>query len=41
VVVLTAMQASFDAREVWERVEWAQARKGKQAGEDKMLEAAS
>lgn len=40
VVVLTAMQASFDAREVWARVEWAAAKKQRsEAG--RMLEAAS
>jgi paraquat-inducible protein A len=41
VVVLTAMQASFDSREVWERVEWVQARKQKQAAEKLLTEAAS
>jgi paraquat-inducible protein A len=40
VVVLTAMQASFDPREVWERVEWAQARRQK-AGTERLMEAAS
>ena len=40
VVVLTAMQASFDAREVWERVEWAQAKKQK-AEAEQLMEAAS
>jgi paraquat-inducible protein A len=40
VVVLTAMQASFDMREVWERVEWAQVRKQKEEAEQ-LLEAAS
>ena len=41
VVVLTAMQASFDSREVWERVEWVQARKQKKAAEKLLTEAAS
>lgn len=33
VVVLTAMQASFDPREVWDRVEWVQERRQKLAAE--------
>lgn len=41
VVVLTAMQASFDPREVWERVEWQQARKPKPAAPEPRMEAAS
>jgi len=40
VVILTAMQASFDPREVWERVQWAQARKQKAAA-GRLMEAAS
>jgi len=41
VVVLTAMQTSFDPHEVWERVAWVQARKPKQADEKLQTEAAS
>jgi paraquat-inducible protein A len=37
VIVLAAMQSSFDSREIWERVEWAHGRKKSAAG--RMLEA--
>ena len=40
VLVLAAMQGSFDIREVWERVEWAQARKQRKEAAH-MMEATS
>lgn len=40
VIVLTAMQGSFDMREVWERVEWAQAKRQRKASAH-LMEAAS
>jgi paraquat-inducible protein A len=40
VVILTAMQASFDAREIWERVEWAAHKKQKEEGAEQLAEVA-
>jgi paraquat-inducible protein A len=41
VVVLTAMQASFDPREIWLRVEWARDRMHSQTEAERVTEAAS
>ena len=41
VFVLAAMQASFDPREVWDRVEWAEAGARRAAAGDRMAEATS
>ena len=41
VFLLAAMQASFDAREVWERVEWAEARARPAAADERLGEATS
>jgi paraquat-inducible protein A len=38
VVVLTAMQASFDSREIWQRVKWVQAVKEKHAKAERLME---
>jgi paraquat-inducible protein A len=39
--VLAAMQAGFDLREIWERVEWAEAAAARAAARSKMAEAKS
>jgi paraquat-inducible protein A len=41
VFLLAAMQASFDPREVWDRVEWAEAGARRAAAGDRMAEATS
>ncbi len=41
VFVLPAMQSSFDPREVWDRVEWAEADAQRAAGRDRLAEVAS
>lgn len=41
IVVLAAIQASFDPREVWERVEWAEAGERQRAAAQQMIEATS
>ena len=41
VFVLPAMQSSFDPREVWDRVEWAETEARRVAAGDRMTEAAS
>jgi paraquat-inducible protein A len=41
VFLLAGMQASFDPREVWERIEWAQARAPRATAGDRMAEGTS
>ena len=41
VFVLAAMEASFDPREVWDRVAWAEAGARRPAADDRMAEATS
>lgn len=40
VVILTAMQASFDSREIWQRVAWVDKLKQKHPGVERIMEAA-
>jgi paraquat-inducible protein A len=41
IFILAAIQASFDAREVWERVEWAESGAARTAGSESMADATS
>ena len=41
VFLLAGMQASFDPREVWERIEWAEDGARRDAARDRMAEATS
>ena len=41
VFVLAAIQASFDPREVWDRIEWAEAGGRRDAARDRMAEGTS